>query len=112
MELVIQEQSKALTRLALKGRLDTVSVDRIETRVNAALAGGTHGIIDLSEVTFLASLGIRLLLNAAKMLDRRGYKLVLVAPQPVIEQALRHTSLDELIPVAPDVDAALALLRS
>jgi anti-anti-sigma factor len=110
MELEIQEQTSSFTRIALTGRLDTVGVDKIGTRVNAALAGGTHGIIDLSGVTFLASLGIRLLLTAAKMLDRRGYRLVLVAPQPVIAQALRHSSLDELIPVAPDLGSALALL--
>lgn len=110
MELEIQEQSETFTRLALKGRLDTVGVDRIETRLMASLAGGAHGIVDLSEVTFLASLGIRLLISAAKMLDRRGYRLVLVAPRPVIDQALRHSSLDELIPVAADIDGALALL--
>lgn len=112
MELEIQEQTKEFTRLALKGRLDTPGVDRIETRVHAALASGTHGIIDLAEVTFLSSLGIRLLLSAAKMLDRRGCRLVLVAPRPVIEQALRHSSLDELIPVAPDMDSALEFLKS
>ena len=112
MELEILEQSPNLTRVALKGRLDTAGVDRIEARLNATLARGTNGLIDLSDVTFLSSLGIRLLITVAKMLDRRGNRLVLVAPRPLIDQALKHSSLDEIVPVASDVDEALALLTS
>lgn len=110
MELEILEESPALTRIALKGQLDTPGVDRIETRVNAILARGGDAVIDLSGVTFLASLGIRLLVSVAKMLDRRGKKLVLVAPRPIVDEALRHSSIDDLIPVVPDVEGAKALL--
>jgi anti-anti-sigma factor len=112
MELEILEESQTFTRLALKGRLDTAGVDRIETRLTASLARGGHGVIDLSEVTFLASLGIRLLITVAKMLHRRGSRLVLVAPRPLVDQALKHSSLDDIIPVAESTDAALALLAS
>jgi anti-anti-sigma factor len=112
MEMEILEESPALTRLALKGRLDTDGVDRVETRLNAVLARDKDGVVDLSAVTFLASMGIRMLLVAAKMLDREGRRLVLIAPRPLVEQALRHTSLDELIPVARDLQGALALLGS
>ena len=112
MELEILDQSPTLTRLALKGRLDTAGVDQIETRLNAALARDGDGVVDLSEVTFLASLGIRLLITAAKMLTRRGHRLVLVAPRPLVDQALQHSSLYDIIPVAPDFNGALALLGS
>jgi anti-anti-sigma factor len=112
MELQVLEESPSLTRVSLKGRLDTDGVDRIETRLNATLARDKDGIIDLSLVTFLASMGIRMLLTAAKMLDRRGCRLVLIAPQPLVEQALKHTALDEIIPVARDLESAMALLGS
>lgn len=112
MELEITESTDALTRVALKGRLDTAGVDRIETRFNAVLGSGGDGLVDLSEVSFLSSLGIRLLLGAAKMLDRRGSKLVLVAPSELVGEALKHSSIDEIIPVAPDLDGARALLSA
>lgn len=112
MELQVLEESELLTRVALKGRLDTGGVDRVETRLNAALARDGHGVVDLSDVTFLASLGIRMLISAARMLDRRGKRLVLIAPRPLVDQALRHSSIDEIIPVAADLDDALALLQS
>ena len=112
MELVIQEDAAEFTRLALKGRLDTAGVDRVEIKFNASLPRDKHGIVDLSEVTFLASMGIRMLIAAARMIDRRGKRLVLIAPRPLVDQALRHSSIDDIIPVAPDLEAALALLGS
>jgi anti-anti-sigma factor len=112
MELEILEQSPTLTRLSLKGRLDTAGVDKVEARLNAALAQDKNGVVDLSGVTFLASMGIRMLIAAAKMLSRRGKKLILIAPRPLVDQSLKHTALDDIIPVAPDFEGALALLRS
>lgn len=112
MEFEILEESTTHTQIALRGRLDTAGVDRIESSLNARLRTGGHAILDLSAVTFLSSLGIRLLISVAKMLDRRGRRLVLVAPKPLIEQSLRHSSLDEIIPVAADRDGAVALLES
>lgn len=112
MELEILERSDELTRLGLTGRLDTAGADKVGPRLNAALARGGHALVDLSGVTFLSSLGIRLLLTAAKMVDRRGSKLVLVAPAELVAGALRHSSIDDIIPVVPDIDGALALLRA
>lgn len=112
MELELQEQTPTVTRVALKGQLDAQGVDRIETKLTATLARGGHGIIDLSGVTFLASLGIRLLIMQAKTLDRRGSRLVLVAPRDLVDQALRHSSIEDIIPVAADIASARALLGS
>ena len=107
VELV--RESPEVTQLRITGRLDTPGIDAVEPRFHALLARG-HGIVDLSGVTFLASLGIRMLITAAKRLDKRGNKLVLVAPRALVDQALKHSSIDDIIPVAADVEAALALL--
>ena len=115
MELTILEQAPDLNLVALRGRLDTQGVDRIETRFNAALAAGRrHAIVDLSGVEFLSSMGVRMLLAAAKALGRQGAKLILVAPRPLVEGALSHSSLDEILPVCPDLASAklLAGVRS
>lgn len=112
MDIEIFERNDNLTRLALRGRLDTPGVDQVETKFSAALTHGGHGVVDMSEVTFLSSMGIRMLLTAAKTAARRGGRMVLVGPQPLVKQSLEHAALDEILPVAPDVDGALALLGS
>jgi len=107
MELQVIEQTAAFTHVALVGRLDTPGVDRVETRFNAALVNPRrHAIVDLSAVEFLSSMGVRMLLAAAKALGRSGTRLVLVAPRPLVEGALRHSAIDELIPVRADLAAA------
>ncbi len=112
MDFEVSELSPTCKRVVLSGRLDTAGVDRIETRLSAALARGGDCVMDLERVTFLASLGIRMLISIAKLLQRRGNRLVLVAPRPLVDQALRHSSIDDIIPVVTDLDAAVTLLRS
>lgn len=112
MEFEILEESPTHTQIALKGRMDGAGVDRVETSLNASVLRGGNVIFDLSGVTFLSSLGIRMLISIAKTLDRRGRRLVLVAPRPLIEQSLKHSSLDEIIPVAADMRDALAILKA
>jgi anti-anti-sigma factor len=111
MEMTVQEQSETITRVALNGRLDTAGVDQIETRFNAVIAPrGKGAIVDLSNVTFLSSMGVRMLLTMARTLSRRGARLVVQSPQPLVLESIRHTALDEIVPVADDEAAARALM--
>lgn len=110
MELEVVELAPPLTLVRLRGRMDSQGAEQIESRLSASLLRGEHSVLDLSGVTFLASLGIRVLISAAKQLDRRGARLVLVAPRELVDQALRHSSIDEIIPVVASVDDARALL--
>lgn len=107
MDLTLVEQASDVTVVALHGRLDTPGVDRVEARFNAALIRPRkHGIVDMSGVEFLSSMGVRMLLAAAKALGRQGGKLVLVAPRPLVQGALRHSAVDELLPVCDDLTGA------
>lgn len=110
MELEVVEHAPPLTLAYLRGRMDSQGAEGIELKINATLLRGGDCVLDLSGVTFLASLGIRVLISAAKQLDRRGAKLVLVAPRELVDQALRHSSIDEIIPVVASADEARALL--
>lgn len=112
MELEVVEHAPPLTHVHLRGRMDSQGAEQIESKLNATLLRGGHGVLDLSGVTFLASLGIRVLISAAKQLDRRGAKLVLVAPRDLVDQALRHSSIDEIIPVVASIQEARALLAN
>ena len=84
--------------------------EAIETRFTALAAGGRQTtIVDLREVTFLASLGIRMLVSSARTLVKSGAKLVLLGPQPAVRLALEGTGLTALLPIAADDGEALLL---
>jgi len=66
-------------KVVLAGRLDTAGVDRVETRFGAAIVpAGKNTVVDLTQVTFLASMGIRMLIATTRALSRKGGKLCVV----------------------------------
>lgn len=109
MELKVIESSEKLTYVALVGRLDLAGVQAVELKFNAQIASRkVSGIVDLSGVTFIASLGMRMLLTAAKTIKANGGKLVVVKPQPLVEEALKAAGLDALMLITASVEEAKA----
>jgi anti-anti-sigma factor len=111
MELEIKNQSDQITYLALRGQLDTAGVGDVELNFTShTVPRAKPLLLDMSEVTFLTSLGLRMLLTVAKALDRRGAKTVLLSPPPAVQQVLNLSGFDQLMPVHNDEGTALAFL--
>ncbi len=102
-----------LVRVTLAGRLDTLGVDRIETRFVAHLVpGGNNAIIDLSEVDFVASMGIRMLVSAARSLRTRQAKLALYGAQSPVLQVFDAVALQKIVPICSTEAEAIAAVAS
>jgi anti-anti-sigma factor len=113
MELTVIDSGADVLRLALAGRLDAAGTDAVEAAFIAQVKGASrHVLVDVSQVSFTGSLGIRMLVAAARVATRGGRRLVLVAPQPQVAEVFGIVSLDDLIPVLGDEAAALALLAA
>lgn len=114
MELEITDLPIGVKQLALRGRLDIQGTNAIDNKFAFAVTTSkTPVLVDLSAVDFVASIGIRLLLQNAKALKNRGGKLALYGPQPLVAEALTTAGIDLLIPVFDDLDAAgTALLEA
>jgi anti-anti-sigma factor len=98
-------------RVALAGRLDTAGVDVVETRFGAAIVpNGKNTIVDLGEVTFLASMGIRMLISTTRALSRKGGKLVMYGAAPGVKDVIETAALTEIIPLADNESQALDLV--
>jgi len=107
VELTSTDRSDTLSHIKLAGRLDIPSVDRIEARFNAmTVARGRDAMVDLEAVTWITSMGIRMLVTAAKSLRVRGRKLVLLNPQGVVDEYLRAAEIYSVIEVARSIDEA------
>jgi anti-anti-sigma factor len=68
--------------------------------------------IDMSKVTFLASIGIRTLITAARAQAGRGGKLVLCNLDPMVRKVLTTAGIDQLIPIFDSFEAASTELRA
>jgi anti-sigma B factor antagonist len=113
MELQLVAQADAsLHLIVLRGRLDSAGVDAIEGRFAAATAaGGRHALVDLSAVEVLTSMGIRMLLSAARAMAARQNRLVLFGARDLVCDVLDIAAIDSLVPHAADEAAARALLQ-
>lgn len=112
MQVHTETLDSGIIRVQLNGRLDILGAQAVEVRFTALTAISRGAVlVDLSEVSFLASLGMRALLATAKGVGSRGGRLVLYRPQPQVREVLDTAGLSSLIPVHDDLQAALDILR-
>ena len=111
MELQMIDLGTA-SKITLQGRLDTPGVDKIETRFTASIVPpGKPALVDLSGVTFVSSMGIRMLIGTARSLNLKHAKMIIFGAQPLVKESLDHVSLAEVIPVVATEAQALELLK-
>lgn len=113
MDMDISELDGNVTCIRLTGRLDSPGVDRIETRFTTALSSmGRPAVVDLSKVSFLASMGIRMFISSARAMHLKGAKVALFGASAMVQSVLEHVALDQIIPLAATEAEALAKLRA
>ena len=58
--------------IALKGRLDTLTSPQLEEELNADIEGVENLWFDFSELEYISSAGLRVLLSAQKTMNTKG----------------------------------------
>jgi anti-sigma B factor antagonist len=107
MELRSEEMPNGVKLVTLAGRFDIAGTQEIDQRFTALTASSKALIaVDVSAVSFLASIGIRTLVSSARALANRGGAMALVGPQPLVEQTLLAAGIDSIIPIFPNLDEA------
>ena len=102
-----------ISHVALSGRLDISGIQDIEMKFTSVVANrGKAAIIDLSGVTFLASLGMRMLLSAAKQLKRENAPIILLSPTTLVKEVLEIAGFDSILPIEYDLETAIAKVKS
>jgi anti-anti-sigma factor len=111
MEFDTHEIDDATTVIQMTGRLDIDGTHAVDNRFAFAAATRKHNVIvDLSGISFLASIGIRMLITNARGQQGRGGKFVLAAPTETVRKVLEIAGIDQLIPLHDTVAAALAAI--
>ncbi len=80
--------------LLLKGRFDAAQVERAEAAIGQ-LSGAV--VVDLSELDYLSSAGIAVLVRAYKRLHGQGQSLRVCNANPRIKEVLRFSGVDQFL---------------
>ena len=96
--------------LTCAGEIDAHTCGQMDTAFTTALDEGTRYIIvDLSRVSYMASRGLGVFLNARKLLESRGGNLILVAPNDIVESTIGVLGFDSIFTiVATEAEAVKA----
>jgi anti-sigma B factor antagonist len=65
-------------------------------------------IIDATDLTFIASVGMRLLINLQRSLSSDGSKLLIAGLRPALQRAFHEAKLTSLFDLRPDVPSAMS----
>ena len=111
--ITVIESADTFTHVQISGPLDMAGAGSIDLKLTAATATRRkHTILDLSEVPFMASLGMGLLVQIARALNAREQRLILLTPSDTVAIAIRTSRLDTVMPIADSLEAAHGLLKA
>ena len=111
MEMQYSEQDNGIRIIKLSGVLDILGTGAIETKFMGYCSGdNVRVVVDLFEVSFLASIGIRLLMLTAKSILSRGGKMVIINPIPDVQSVLEITGIPAIIPIYSSFESAETVL--
>src|SRR4051812_42674507 len=113
VQLTERQLDERTTVLAVSGEIPGGPARGFSRRLNAPIAEGrTAVVLDLTEVEFIASRGLSVLLNALRRVTRRGGRMALVCTNPTVLRLFEITRLDSTFDIQPNVDAAIERVRS
>jgi len=113
MQLQYSELEGGIRLIKLDGILDMNGTYSIEVDfVRQCVGKNVLVLVDLSEVGYISSIGIPMLINSAKSVVRHGGRMVLLSPQKAVEEVLEMAGISLIIPICDDLDTALLELKN
>lgn len=84
MKIVKQSMGSALT-IALIGRLDTTTSPELEKEIKSDISQVTELFFDFTELEYISSAGLRVLLTAQKIMNKQGRMVIRHVNEAVLE---------------------------
>jgi len=98
--------------IAVAGELHVSTAPDFSRLLNAAIGRGkTAVVLDLSQVAFIDSTGLSVLLNGLRRVTRQRGRMALVCTNPTVLRLFEITRLDSTFDIHGTRDAALESVR-
>lgn len=101
-------KEKNMKIISLEGKMDAISAPEFEDQMGEWLEQGeTSFIINLGEVNYMSSAGLRSILIVAKKLKEQDGKLIFVNLREEVQKIFRISGFSSMIPTYESLEAAL-----
>jgi anti-sigma B factor antagonist len=106
--LIDVRQDKGTAVLSLRGELDLASAPLLQAELdNSRIASASTLVLDLEELKFIDSTGLRVLLTAHKHSQGRGQEFALTQGSPQVQRLLSITGVGEHLRIIAPGDEPL-----
>ena len=94
MEIKTNTDGSTLT-ISVSGRVDTVTAPELEAGLK--FGDATKVVIDLADVPYMSSAGLRLMLTAHKTMMAKGGTLQIAGVQPSVKEVFDLTGFSDIL---------------
>jgi len=106
---ILKRKEKDVLVISLKGRLDAVTTPLLEKDLTELMAGGERFLVlNLKDLEYISSAGLRAILAATKRLKEKQGKLLLASLRSVVREVFDISGFSSIIPVFETVDGAIS----
>ena len=82
---ITQKKDGGKLTVELGGRLDTTTAPQLESELRPALDGVSELTLDMKELEYISSAGLRVLLSTQKVMNKQGSMVILNANESILE---------------------------
>ena len=111
MQIFTEELQDGITLVILEGRMDIEGANSVNLDLNIIAGSKTAVLVDMQKVSYIASIGIGVLVTVAKTIKKKGGKFAILAPIPVVDKVLRTADIYQVFPVHYELEPALAAMK-
>lgn len=98
--------------VATSGRLDAAGAPALEAQCKTLIQEGAKRLLlDMAQVEYISSAGLRSLLVLAKAMKSSGGAMVLCGLTPAVREVMTISGFDSILTIAADRAAATDLLK-
>lgn len=112
MDMTTENLANDITRIILAGKMDLAGAQQIDLKFSAVSGNSKRLLVDLEQISFLASMGIRTLVIGSKAVQSKGGKMAFFKPNADVAQVLTAAGIDSIIPIFQDLTTASEYLTS
>ncbi len=97
MNMEKKQEGNALT-IKVSGRLDTVTSPQLDEELKASIDGVEKLVMDLSDLEYISSAGLRVLLSAQKTMSKQG-EMEVTGVNDVVMEIFEVTGFSEILTI-------------
>lgn len=105
-----EETRDSVLLVTAAGRLDSNSAGELEAVLPPRVQANERVVLDLANVPYVSSAGLRVLLMGAKAARAKGHKLVLTGLSPSVREVFDISGFSSIFAIEPDVASGLTSL--